>query len=79
MFLNVFLLLCGCQCSEFLPGNSMGWSVHTTPCRKSWLLCCVFLIVCLLSLGCQYSMFLPSGSMGSSVHTSPVEIAGCFV
>ena len=35
----VLLLLCGCQCSVFLPGGPKGWSVHTSTCGKSWLLC----------------------------------------
>ena len=30
VFLIVFLLLCGCQCSAFFPGGFMGWSVHTS-------------------------------------------------
>ena len=59
----------------------MGWSVPTSPCGKSWLLCFVFLIVFLLLCGCQCSVFLPDGSMGGSVHTSPFEksLLLCFV
>ena len=57
VFLIVFLLPYGCQCSLFLPSGAMGWSVHTSllggsvgwyvhisPTGKSWLLNfnCVF-------------------------------------
>ena len=39
----------------------MGWSVHTSPCGKSWVLCFAFLIEFLLLCGCQCSVFVPGG------------------
>ena len=79
IFLIVFLVLCGRQCSVFLPGGSMGSSVHTSSCGKSWMLClnCVLNchVVVWVSVLCVFFLVVPW--VGLCTHL-PVERAGCF-